>query len=353
MDGTQNIDKVISSFFPEQNGYRYTLFGSGHIHQTFFLELKNGFSYILQQINTRVFKNPVALCRNIHLLNEYLKQTNYPFAIADLMPTPEHNFVVKDDDHNYWRVFRYLSNTQSFDHAKTIQQAYLASKAFGTFAAKIKDFPQHLLTPGIPNFHNCLLRESQFSEAVRQASLAQLKEIKKEIHFFDQHLFCRDWKKLDLPLRLSHNDTKINNILFGDDGTTPTAIIDLDTVMPASPLFDFADMVRTYTSKAPEDAPAKEVYLRQDYFEALSQGFLEGIGDLLKPKEKSALLLSALLTVQTQAKRFLADYLNGNFYYKVEYPEHNLVRGRNQVALLKSMLAQKNDLERALKKFAG
>ncbi len=341
--------KVVPHFFPDQALLDIRTYGSGHIHRTFWVQLDNQEQFILQQVNTTIFKDPLAIGQNIFHLTQHLKNSDYPFALAEPILTTDQRFLYTDPEGASWRIFSFLHPTHSFDRVAHPAQAFAAARAFGIFSKKISTLSPALIQEGIPNFHNCKFRHEQWQETIQKNPQQRLKFISKEIDFLQEHSYCREWRSRRLPLKLSHNDTKINNILFQADGRTPLAIIDLDTVMLASPLYDFGDMVRTFTSPAFEDAPEQEVTMRLDVFKALCEGFAAGTGDFLEASERSSLLLGAFLMVQVQAQRFLNDYLNGDVYYPVQYSDHNLVRGKNQLALLKSMLAQQREMEKIIK----
>ncbi len=340
--------KVVPLFFPDQALLEIQAYGSGHIHRTFHVQLVNQKQFILQQVNTSIFKNPLAIGQNILHLTRHLKNSDYPFALAEPILTTDQRFLYTDPEGASWRMFSFLHPTHSFDRVEHPVQAFAAARAFGIFSKKISTLSPTLLQEGIPNFHNCKFRHQQLQETMQKNPHQRLKYSSQEINFLHEHSYCREWRSRRLPVKLSHNDTKISNILFQSDGQTPLAIIDLDTVMLASPLYDFGDMVRTFTSPALEDAPEQEVTMRLDVFKALSEGFAEGTSDFLEASERASLLLGAFLMVQVQAQRFLNDYLNGDVYYPIQYPDHNLVRGKNQLALLKSMLAQQREMEKII-----
>lgn len=347
----QNAWKVVDNFFPEQEVSTLEAFGSGHIHRTFLLAMTKGGVFILQRVNTNVFPNAAILDQNFRLLQAFLQQSDYPFQIAELQANPEGHTLVQDEAQGYWRMFTYLAETQSFDRVLQPEQAFTASKAFGIFTAHLAKNPLLVIEESIAGFHDSEKRQSQFVRAIRTDRHGRLAEAEAEVAFLMEQSFCRDWPKQQLPLRLSHNDTKINNILFSKQDLSPFAIIDLDTVMPASPLYDFGDMVRTYTSTAFEDDLAETVHLQVPFFEALCAGYREGTASFLTPAEQAALFPAAGLMIQMQAQRFITDFLDGDVYYPIDYPAHNLVRGKNQVALLRSMLEQEGDMKKVLGKY--
>ncbi len=340
--------KVVPHFFPKQQLLAIKAHGSGHIHHTYWIQLRDQRQFILQKVNTAIFKDPFAIGQNIVHLTRHLEKSDYPFALAEPIFTKDQKILYTDSAGAHWRLFSFLHPTSSFDQVTHPEQAFAAAQAFGIFSKKISTLSPALIQTGIPNFHNCKFRQEQFLEAIQRDPKQRLKYISKEISFLKKHAYCREWRGRQLPLKLSHNDSKINNILFKADQRTPAAIIDLDTVMLASPLYDFGDMVRTFTSPALEDAPEQEVTMRLDIFKALCEGFARGTSDFLVASERASLLLSAFLMVQVQAQRFLNDYLNGDVYYPVQYPTHNLVRGKNQLALLKSMLVQEKEMEKII-----
>lgn len=342
--------RAVAIFLPRQEIEELKAFGSGHIHRTFFLKMENGTAFILQKINTEIFQQAAVLDQNFRLLQPFLQQSDYPYHIAELQADPQGHTLVYDEVKNAWRLFAYLTDTVSFDRVLQPEQAFTASKAFGIFAASLAQEPLLPLRASIPGFHDSQKRQAQFLQAIKADKYHRLAQVKAEVAFLLAQPFCSDWSKRSLPLRLSHNDTKINNILFAKADHSPFAIIDLDTVMPASPLYDFGDMVRTYTSTALEDDPAEMVHLQLPFFEALCAGYRDGTASFLSEEEKEALFPAAGLMIQMQAQRFIGDFLQGDVYYPIDYPEHNLVRGKNQLALLRSMLEQEEEMKMILKK---
>jgi len=247
-----------------------------------------------------------------------------------------------------------VADSYTVDFVETRKQAYEAAKAFGRFQKQLADANLEEFEIVIPDFHNLPKRITAYKNAVENASLHRKEiasgEIKTVAEF---HSITEKYNELmnsdSIPLRITHNDTKINNVMLDNKTDIAHCVIDLDTVMPGTVLSDFGDMVRTFTSPAEEDErDVSKVKMRLDIFESLAEGYLEEIKETLTSSEKSNLVFGAKVIVFEQAVRFLTDYFNNDIYYKTDYPDHNLVRARNQFALLKSITEQSDEMERII-----
>ncbi len=319
--------------------------GSGNINDTYRIDFeKNGAreAWLLQRLNHIVFKDPKAVTQNIRAVCEHLAGQDFFYKIAAPVAALDGSFLQIDDAGNFWRVFPFLENTFSPEGAPDADIAQEAARAYGVFARALRDFPAETLAETIPGFHDTDRRWQVFLEILEKNPARRVGTSQAEIEamFSAKPVFEKisSLKKTGaLPLRVTHNDTKAGNVLFGNDTRKALAVIDLDTVMPGTILSDFGDMVRTFVPDCPEDAPQIPA-LRLDVLEALQRGFLEATGDFLIPIEKENLLLGAAWITGEQALRFLTDWLAGDTYYKIRYPEHNLVRTRNQLALFKGLI---------------
>ena len=315
-------------------------FGSGHINDTYKVHFADK-NYLLQRLNHHVFQSPEKVMDNIALVAKYLEEKiNFPYVLKPL-PTIEGHLFFKDNTHNYWRVFPFFENTATIEVIENSKQAFEGAKAYGGFTKALKNISPDKIAETIPDFHNGLKRVEAFQRAIIKGEKSRLNRAALDIQFLKDHLgFFYKIAALDLPIRICHNDTKIGNVLFGQKKEKAIAVIDWDTLMPATILADFGDMVRTFATAGKEDeADLEKVYIRPEILEAIEHGYVAGMGDLLTPVEKTHLLDGAKWMILMQAMRFLTDFLLGNAYYKIAYEEHNLVRTRNQIRLFQSLVS--------------
>lgn len=315
-------------------------FGSGHINDTFKVETDSG-PVILQKINTDIFKDADGMMDNITKVTDYLAsvgKTTYK-VLAYKKP---------------WRVLSFISGAHSVDVIEEPAQAYTAGKAFGAFQNDLANFQASDLVETIPKFHNTLWRLEELDNAAAADKLDRLKNIEAEMAFVDKYrseagrvLALMDEGKI--PVRITHNDTKINNVMLDDETGKAIAVVDLDTVMPGCALYDFGDMVRTATASAAEDEKdLSKVFSKAEYFEALVKGYLSE-AKFLNDSEIENLVFSGILITFTIGIRFLADYLAGDVYFKTDYEDHNLVRARTQFKMIESIEDQREKFEQIVK----
>ena len=315
-------------------------YGSGHINDTFKVETKRGVRYILQRVNTDIF-DVVLLKRNIVRVTEFLKAK----GVKSLE-------VVGYE--NPWRLYAFLEGYTSRDVVEEPAQAYDVARAFAKFQNDCADLPPPRLDDIIPKFHDTPDRMRQLDEAVAVNYRGRLANVGPEMAFVEA------WRgntsrivdlmaKGEIPERITHNDTKINNVLVAPDGTA--VVIDLDTTMPGSALYDFGDMVRTSSAAAAEDEKdLAKVYSKKEYFEELVRGYLEG-AKFLNDAEKDNLAFAGRLSTFEVGIRFLADYLKGDTYFHTAYEDHNLVRARTQFKMVQSMEEQAEAYEAIVRKY--
>ena len=315
-------------------------FGSGHINDTFKVETPTE-PVILQKINTDIFKDADGMMDNIKKVTEHL---------ASIGKTTYKVLAYKKP----WRVLSFISDAHSVDVIEDPAQAFTAGQAFGAFQNDLASFNAEDLVETIPKFHNTRWRLDELDNAASADKLGRLKNIEPEMKFVDAH---RDMagKVLDLmeagkiPVRITHNDTKINNVMLDDKTGEAIAVVDLDTVMPGSALYDFGDMVRTATASAEEDEKdLSKVYSKIEYFESLTKGYLSQ-AKFLNKHEIDNLVFSGMHITFTIGIRFLADYLAGDVYFKTTYDEHNLVRARTQFKMVESIEEQREAYEKIVK----
>ena len=316
--------------------------GSGLINDTFRVYTDGADDYVLQRINNAIFKDVELLQHNIDCATAHIRKKGG--MTLTFLPCKATGKSYWTDGESYWRVSVFIKDSYTYDTVNP-EYSYYAGKAFGQFEAMLADIPD-TLGETIPDFHNMELRARQLKEAVQADAAGRMKEpevqaILKDLQQYEEEM-CkaeRLYREGKLPKRICHCDTKVNNMLFDKDGNV-LCVIDLDTLMPSFVFSDFGDFMRTAANTVAEDDPAIEkVALRMDIFEAFAKGYIEG-ATFLTPIEKENLPYAACLFPYMQAVRFFADYINGDTYYKIKYPDHNLVRTRNQVALFHAAYAK-------------
>ena len=315
-------------------------YGSGHINDTFKVETKRGVRFILQRINTDIFP-PEPLKNTILRVTQHLTAKGIPSLEVVGYENP-------------WRLYKFLEGYTSRDVVEEPKQAYDVARAFAKFQNDCADMPAPRLDDIIPKFHDTPDRMRQLDEAVKVNYKGRLANVGPEMAFIES--WRKNTSKIvdlmasgEIPERITHNDTKINNVLVAPDGTA--VVIDLDTTMPGSALYDFGDMVRTSSAAAAEDEKdLSKVYSKQEYFEQLVKGYLEG-AKFLNEAEKANLAFSGRLMTFEVGIRFLADYLKGDTYFHTAYEDHNLVRARTQFKMVQSMEEQAEEYEAIVKKY--
>jgi Ser/Thr protein kinase RdoA (MazF antagonist) len=331
-------------------------FGSGHINDTFrvvFIDSGRRFRYILQRVNNRVFKHPAALMGNIervtsHLFAQTADLPDRQRRVLTLIRTRDNSAFHVDGEGRVWRVYRYVENSQAFDAVETPDQAYEAGRAFGQFQQLLAGLPADQLQDTIPDFHHTPKRFAALEQAIAADVAGRAASAKKEIAFALAHRSITGvLLDAQLPLRVTHNDAKFNNVLLDEKTGEAICVIDLDTVMPGLAPYDFGDMVRTTTSPTQEDErDLSKVTLQFHIFEALTRGYLRSANGFLTNAEKQLLVFSGKLITFEIGVRFLTDHLCGDTYFKVHRSEHNLDRCRTQFKLVESIEQQQDELER-------
>ena len=334
-------------------------FGSGHINDTYCLTCEQDnrrTHYILQRINHQVFKNPPAMMENIRRVTNHirrkLQEQHNKLASRQLavIETKDGADFFHDDRGNYWRLYNRIENAVTYDTIESPEFAYEVARMFGWFASMLADLPGPPLHETIPDFHATPKRFKTFIEVLHQDPCNRAKNVRAEIDFVlenagicDVLLNYADNGKI--PVRITHNDTKINNVLLDEKTHKGVCVIDLDTVMPGLSLYDFGDMVRTATNPAEEDEQdLSKVTMRMPIFEMLLKGFAEETHTFLTPTEKKNLVFAGKLITFEQMIRFLADHLAGDIYYKIHRKGHNLDRCRTQMKMVQSIIAQEQTM---------
>ena len=325
--------------------------GNGLINDTYKVTTTDGPSYVLQRINHHIFKDVDLLQKNIVSVTSHIRGKLEAAGAADVdrkvltfIPLRNSDLTYYFDGESYWRVSLFIEDAFTYETVNP-EYSYYAGRSFGHFEAMLADVPD-TLGETIPDFHNMELRARQLDEAVAADAVgrmaeAEVQEILKEVLVYREEM-CkaeRMHREGVLPKRICHCDAKVNNMMFDASGEV-LCVMDLDTVMPSFVFSDFGDFLRTAANKVAEDDPRIEmVEFDMEIFKAFAKGYVESASVFLTPVELDNLPYAAALFPYMQAVRFFADYINGDTYYKIKYPEHNLVRTRNQMALFRSVMS--------------
>ena len=338
---------IARQFFHFDRWLGAEVIGNGNINDTYRITFENNgnvSTFLLQRLNHHIFLQPEALMENIRKVSDFLAVQDYPLQVARPIPTLEGSLLHVDEQGNYWRIFPFIPNSYAPEGPATTDIAFNAARAYGAFLRALRHFPAAELAETIPGFHDTDRRWAAFEDILEKDPVRRVREYAAVIAAMREALpvfqKISDMKNSGaLPLRVTHNDTKAGNILFDETTHQALSVIDLDTVMPGTVLSDFGDMVRTFAPDRPEDNP-EQVFLRPDIITALQEGFLSETVDWLTENKQKHLLLGAAWITGEQALRFLTDWLAGDVYYKIRYPEHNLVRARNQLGLFRAIVAK-------------
>jgi thiamine kinase-like enzyme len=322
-------------------------YGSGHINDSYCAIFEHGGArtrYLLQRINHHIFKNPVVLMENIervtaHLATKVADDPDHDRRALRLIPTQAGGVLHVDAEGNYWRAYQFIENATTYNSVQSPEQAFQAARAFGEFQRMLADLPAPRLHDTIPDFHHTPKRFAALEQAIAADVAGRAARCRPELDFAQaRKSLTSRLVEAGLPERVTHNDTKINNVLLDDATGVGTCVIDLDTVMPGLAAYDFGDMVRTATSPAPEDEQdLSRVNMEFPLFEALARGYLSTAGGFLTPAEKESLAFAGKLITFEIGIRFLTDYLSGDTYFKVHRDGHNLDRCRAQFKLVQSI----------------
>lgn len=352
----EKFNNIVSRFLTEGTVESVEPLGNGLINDTYRVTTTepDAPDYVLQRINNAIFTDVDLLQHNIEAVTSHIRRKLEAAGTADIdrrvlrfVPTGEGKTYFKDADGTYWRLSVFIPRAHTYETVNP-QYSYDAGKAFGQFEAMLVDIPDKL-GETIPDFHNMELRMRQLREAVAADPKGRVAEVQEYIDGIEQHAerMCkaeRMFREGTLPKRICHCDTKVNNLMYDEDGTA-LCVIDLDTTMPSFVFSDFGDFLRTAGSTLPEDDPDTErVDFRMDIFRAFARGYMESARAFLTPVETENLPYAAELFPFMQCVRFLADYINGDTYYKIKYPEHNLVRTRNQYRLFERVCSYEKEM---------
>lgn len=360
------VEEIAGKFTTEGSISKVKDHGGGHINDSYRLvnDTTGQPDYLLQRVNHFVFKDVPLLMQNMVLVTDHVKAKILKESPGEvgrrnltIIPATDGKSYFKDPDGNFWRVLRFIEDHLVFDSTTDPAIAYEGAKTFGAFSKMLNDLPAEKVGTVIPDFHNMKWRLTQLETSIREDKAHRLKVVKKEIDYVESRskmmLTIHELgEKGEIPLRVTHNDTKISNVLF-DKHKKGLCVIDLDTIQPGWVTSDFGDGIRTLTNTGEEDdADLDRVSMDLELYEAFASGFLDSTRDILSATEKDALLYAGLLFPYMQAVRFLIDYLDGDIYYKVKDPEHNLVRTRAQLKLTQDGEAKMNKLRAIIKKLS-
>lgn len=349
MEQRKEYIEIIRHFRIEQNIVSVEHYGSGHINHTFLAKTEGGTNYILQKINTSIFPKVEELMENILQVTSFLRERivqqggDAGRETMTVILTEDGKPYYMDRQENAWRVYLFIEDVVSYDQVEKKEDFYQCGMAIGRFQALLADFPADSLHEIIPDFHNTPKRYQDFEEAVARDSCQRAAEAAQEIAFVrarktEMSILTNMLQEGELPLRVTHNDTKLNNILMDKKTQKAVCLIDLDTVMPGLSVYDFGDAIRFGANTAKEDeTDIGKVSLSLELYQLCLRGFLEGTGGRLTQKELDMLPAGAKIMTLECGMRFLTDYLQGDVYYKIHREKHNLERCRTQLALVADM----------------
>jgi len=336
-----NITPILNAFGFDVDGYLLNPLGNGLINSTWIVkQIHTNKEFVLQQINTNVFKAPENIAFNIRMINDFL-QKNYPdYLFTSPVKALNGKDMVISSEGNYFRLFYYIRDSVTHNELTKPIQAYEAAKQFGKFTRLLAPLDISKLKVTIPDFHNLDLRYRDFMKSLINADKSKLNAAQNAIEFLinNQSIteeYLKITKSTKFKYRVTHHDTKISNVLF-DMNNRGLCVIDLDTIMPGYFISDVGDMMRTYLSPvSEEEQDFDKIEVRLEFFEAIVKGYLSEMKNELTNEELHAVIYSGKFLIYMQAVRFITDYLNNDAYYGAKYERHNLIRGQNQIQLLK------------------
>jgi hypothetical protein len=339
----------------------------GHINNTYLaiVDVPGGKKrkYVLQQINQFVFKDPQGLMRNIQLVTQHLRGKvlarggDPERETLNLVKTTSADQYFIDGRGEYWRAYQFVEDARTYESINNPRHVYETAWAIGNFQCQMADFPAGQLCETIPKFHYTPKRYEQFQQAVQEDRAGRVRSVREEIQFLERRsqqvsVITNLIDLGRLPLRVTHNDAKLNNVMIDDQTGKAICILDLDTVMPGSVLYDFGDVVRSTAALVPEDHPDdRQAGIALDVFEGLVHGYLDAAREFLTPVEIDYLAFSGCLITLEQALRFLADYLNGDIYYKIDREQQNLDRARTQIKMVQDMETKFDKMQAIITKY--
>jgi len=361
-----DLKKIFDSFRTDGTYKEGEPYGSGHIHDTYRILTAESDKddYILQRLNNRVFKNIPELQTNIERVTRHLHNKYLAIPGADvkresltLIPAKNGKSWITDDEGSFWRMYIFITNHRSYNIVDSPEKAREGGKAIGKFQAMLADLPGEPLFETIPFFHNIERRLDTFRKTVDADPAGRAGEVQNEIRFVldraeEMKIILQLGREGKIPLRITHNDTKFNNILL-DENDKALCVIDLDTVMPGYVHYDFGDAIRTAANVAAEDEKElSKVKMEIGLFKAYAEGYLSETRSTLNDVEKEYLAFAPRLITYTIALRFLTDYIDGDNYFKIHHEHHNLQRARAQFRLVESMEKQYGEMQKIIRHLA-
>jgi thiamine kinase-like enzyme len=358
-----NLKEIFDYFTAEGTFLTGEPYGSGHIHDTFRVETaeKDKDNYILQRLNNKIFKNIPELQNNIERVTVHLKNklNNVPGSDIKrecliLIPSLEGKSWITDKSGNFWRMYIFISNHRSYNVVDSPDKAFEGGKAIGRFQAMLSDMPGAPLFETIPWFHNIEKRLEALNLKINENPVGRVESVRKELDMVfsraeEMKTILRLGKEGKIPLRITHNDTKFNNILL-DENDKALCVIDLDTVMSGYVHYDFGDAIRTVTNTSTEDEKdLSKVNMNINLFRAYSEGYLSEAGKTLNDVEKEYLAFAPKLITYTIGVRFITDFIDGDNYFKIHHEYHNIQRARAQLKLVMSMEEQYTDMQKIIR----
>ena len=357
------IENIVAAFEVEGKVVDYVPFGNGHINDTKLVTMDNGVQFVLQRINKNVFKRPDLLMENYVGVTKFIRNKIENMGgdplreVLNAIPTKEGLPYTIDEEGQYWRLLVYVTESMSYDKVERPEQFYDSAVSFGDFQYMLRDYPAETLHETIVNFHNTPDRFRQLTEAIENDVKGRLVEVEAEVEFAkarEEFAWTLEnaHKEGKLPLRVTHNDTKLNNILFDTNTGKALCVVDLDTIMPGYSVNDFGDSIRFGATTALEDeTDLTKVNFDISLYELYVKGFIEGAKGGLTEGELEMLPIGAIMMTFECGMRFLADYLNGDTYFRIHRPSHNLDRCRNQFKLVRDMEAHLDEMKAIVKKY--
>jgi len=361
-----DIKPIVKNFKIDGEFIESAPYGSGHINDTFcayYQTLQGKVRYIHQRINHNIFKKPEELMENIERVTTHLRGKieaaggNPLRETLQIVPALDGKSFYRTDDGNYWRTYLFIEGAKTYDVVPNLDVVYEASKSFGRFQKQIADVPGKRLHETIPNFHDTRSRFKAFQEVLSKDTKNRAASVNAEVDFVlkreqDASRLVDMLERGTIPERITHNDTKLNNVMIDDVTGKGICVIDLDTIMPGLPMYDFGDSVRIGASTAPEDEQdLSKVSFSIDMFERLTHGYLDAAREFLIPAEVGELAFSAKLLTFECGMRFLTDHLNGDVYFKIKRENHNLDRARTQFKMVSVMESQMDKMLAVVAKY--
>lgn len=352
----EELRKIAQRFDIDANPTSMTLIDIGHINKTYLVDYDNNEKYILQYVNTNVFPNLAELMSNAERVTEYMREKENSTTIKFIPIKGTEEYIYNKN----WRMQKFIDNTKTYLATESLEKLYEAGKAVGSFQNEVEGFEAETLYEIIPMFHYTPNRVKQLQEALeskenKEKRSERFEKAKKEIEFLTDktriartNMITDKLEKGEIPLRVTHNDTKLSNILFDKDTDKAVCLVDFDTIMPGSIVYDFGEGIRSGITTAKEDEQdTSKVKVDMSRFEAFTKGFLEKTKNIITKEEKEMLPLGAWMMTYENLIRFLADYLNGDIYFSVnpKIEDHNLVRVRAQMEILKQIEQNENKMK--------